>query len=153
VAGTVKKLFDKSITLSTTRGELDIKTSPKTELSNTNAHKDEEIDIRVGDFLLAIGQSDLKNTAVEKAEIFRQEKPQITKNYAVVKVASTVKNNKFSTIAIGENKPLELSLNRNSSVMDNDQKATQGAIKKDRLAIAVYGQNGPENLISLLYFL
>ncbi len=155
-SGSVNKIFENTITLSTIEGTVDIATAPDTQkvLTNPAAAKKTtgKPDVRVGDYLIVLGQANQEVFRAELIEIFRDTKPVINASWVSAKISSVAKSNIFSATSTKDNKLIELTLNKNSQIMENGKKVTAAAIVKDKTAIIIYkAQN--DNLTLLLHFL
>ncbi len=159
VAGNVSKIFENLITVSTFVTDTTIKltdttkiTIPSSAPSKSPTPKQKGPDIRVGDYIVALGTKLSDNqVAASQLNIFRDNKPQIDKTYSVVKFASPAKLKIFSGSQTKDNKLLEFKLDNNSQIFDNDKKADDRAIAKDRRAIVFYSSK--ENTASLIYII
>lgn len=157
-AGTVKKIFEGTLTITTTSGETELTTNSSTKYTNTNpptntkspAPKNQDNDVRVGDYIVAIGQNDQGSHRAEKIEIYRDNKPQLTKTYAAVKIASPAKSNIFSGNNLKDSKLLELMLDKNSQIFEGDKKVNASSIAKDKTAITFFTERDGDNVVSLL---
>ena len=156
IAGTINRIFDNNITLSTKDGNSDIKITSSTKnigrAKSPAKTSEEKLDIRVGDYLVAIGQKTPEILSAEKIEIFRENKPKIDASYAAVKIVSGAKNNIFSANTTKDNKLLEFTLNKNTQIIADGKKATSAIVTKDKIAIVIYKLEN-NNLVTLLHFL
>lgn len=160
-AGNVTKLFENLITATTLSGEFNIKTTDSTKTSiptppptKSPQPKTKGPDIRVGDFIIALGNKSKDNEiSASQINIIREDKPQIKKTYAAVKLASISKSKIFSASQIKDNKLLEFKLGTNSQIFSGDKKADEKAITKDKTAIIFYTPDGTDNIVSLAYLL
>src|SRR3990167_9014192 len=98
-AGSVKSILDKLITLTTSTGEKSVKTETKTNiimpsppLSKKPTPAPDE-SIRIGDFVIALGEVREEILNAQDLEIIRENKPQITKKIAVAKILTAAKAN------------------------------------------------------------
>lgn len=160
-AGLVNKIFENTLTVTTLSGEVTVKKTattttsiPKSDTAKpTPSPKNKDTDIRVGDYIVALGtktkDTDITASAIQ---IIRDNKPQITKKYASIKLATAAKLKIFSGNTLLDNKLIEFKLDK-TNVIDNDKKSDEKAIVKDKRAIVFYTPNGSDNIASLIYIL
>ena len=158
-AGNVTKIFQNTVTVSTANGDLNVSTSSSTKYtlptpppSKSPQPKTSGPDIRVGDFIIALGttSSDNSLTALQLT-VIRDNKPTISKTYSVVKLASAVKQKIFSGTSIVDNKLIEFTLDKNAQIFSSDKKADEKAITKNQTAIIFYAPQNQDNIASLVY--
>jgi len=160
-SGSVTKIFEGTITVSTAVGDVNISTSNSTKYvlptpppSKSPQPKTSGPDTRVGDFIIALGKSSSPNGLnASQITIIRENKPQITKTYSIVKLASTVKQKLFSGSQTTDNKLIEFTLSKNAQVFLADKKADEKAIQKGKSAIIFYTPQDKDNTASLIYIL
>ncbi|MBI3282923.1 hypothetical protein HYZ70_02500 [Candidatus Curtissbacteria bacterium] len=158
-AGPVKSIFDNLITLTTTGGDKNIRTSKSTSF-NVPEEEDvkeatEEVDnIRIGDYVVATGTSSDDDSIIAKnLEVIRVNKPVLTKEMAIGKIASNVRQNIFSVKNDKDGKIIEFALDKNSEIQEDGTAAKSDAIAKDKTAIVLFAKNKDVNLIDLIYLL
>lgn len=158
-AGIVKKIFENTLTVTTSSGDVDITTNSSTIITNTAPptqtkspppKSSADNDVRVGDYIVAVGEKDKNNLKAQKIEIYRDNKPAVGKTYAVVKIASPAKSNIFSGTNQKDSKLLEFTLDKNSQIFDKDKKTNALAILKDKTAIVIYSDRD-DGLVSSIY--
>lgn len=159
VAGTVKKLFQNSISITAISGEIDLETNTSTLFENQQTSKNSKSpssakeDLRVGDYIVGLGQPGSNSTfKAQTIKIYRDNKPAIKKSYAPLKFVSVVKNNIFSGTNLTNSKLLEFTLDKNSQIFELNKKVTSKTITKDKTAIIFY-QDSDTNLVTAIYFL
>lgn len=159
IAGLVNKIFENTLTVTTLGGDVTINktdtatiTAPKPD-TNKPASSPKASDIRIGDYVVAFGTKtqDTQVTA-SSIQVIRDNKPQITKKYVSVKLASAAKLKIFSGYNLVDNKLIEFKLDK-INVIDNDKKSDEKAIIKDKRAIVFYTSTGSDNIVSLIYIL
>lgn len=162
-AGSVKSIFNNVITLTTTSGEKKVKSDsqtivnlPKSQSPTPKAKQSpqpEKADIRVGDYIIVLGNSsqdtELKAISVD---IIRENKPEITKKYALAVVSSVVKNKLFAVKNLKDSSIVEFKLDKNSQILSESKKTDEKAIIKDRKVIIFY-RDDKENIVASLYLL
>ncbi|MEK7581272.1 MAG: hypothetical protein AAB512_03235 [Patescibacteria group bacterium] len=162
IAGTVSKIFDNLITVSATSGDQNVRTNtqtvksapkPAATKSPTPPPKSGSMDIRVGDYVVALGNPSSANELIASSvEIIRDNKPQITTKYVAITVSSVVKSKIFSGNNIQDTKLVEFKLGK-TNIIDTDKKADEKAIVKNKKAIIFYTTQNNENIVSLVYIL
>ncbi len=164
LSGSVKNIFDNAITLSSTSGDKKIKKNNQTQISlslsslavlpkNKQASNLKESDIRVGDYIIVLSSNTIETEILaDSIEIVRENKPEITKIYANVKIASVVKNKTFSTQSLENNNPLNFVLDKNSKIYIDSKKSDEKAITKEKKALIFY-TSGNDNIVSSIYIL
>ena len=162
LSGNVKNIFDNLITLTTTNGEKTFRQKSSTKLilpediSNSskkqNNLKDESI--RIGDYLIALGTvENEKEFNALLIKLIRENKPQNTVLFASSQILTGVKQNLFSVKNLKDNKIIEFSLDKNSKIVDNNQKTDTKNIIKDEKAIVFYKNQDSKNLATSIYLL
>ena len=129
-AGTVKNLFEDVVTITTFAGDKNIKTkgakvaSPSpSPVSKSKSPNPAEQKFRVGDFLLVLGNpASSDQIEATSIEIFRDNKPQLTKEVSIVKILSKVKDNSFSVKVEKGNNIEEFSLPKDPAISKDGQK-------------------------------
>lgn len=162
-AGSVKSIFNSVVTLTTASGEKKVKSDsqtivnlPKSQSPTPKAKQSpqpEKTDIRVGDYIVVLGNSsqdtELKAISVD---IIRENKPEITKKYALAVVSSVVKNKLFAVKNLKDSSIVEFKLDKNSQILSESKKTDEKAIIKDRKVIIFY-RDDKENIVASLYLL
>lgn len=163
-AGTVKNIFDNVLTIAAISGgdekvrqtnqtqiNLPATASPTPKTSTSN--KSQNIDIRVGDFIIALG-SNAQNQEItaESINILRDNKPTITKKYAFVTISSTVKSKIFSSTDLTNSNLLEFKLDTNAVISASTGKADEKSLIKGKKALVFYTP-GSDNIVSSVYIL
>ncbi len=161
-AGTVKNLFQNTITLTSTQGEKEIKTNAKTQTALSSPTptkspqpKNSDQNIRIGDYLVILAKSEDKTSIAENIQIYRSEKPQITKQVAYFKLLSVVKkpDNLFSAKDEKNNQLTELNLDKNSQILKDGKKLTSSDLQKDQKAIIVYYPQEDKKIVNFIQLL
>ncbi len=164
LSGSVKNIFDNTITLSSTSGDKKIKKNNQTQISlsqsslavlpkNKQTTSLKESDIRVGDYIIVLSSNSIESeTLADSIEIVRENKPELTKRYAAVKLATVVKNKIFSTQSLENNSPLSFILDKNSKIYIDSKKSDEKAITKEKKALIFYTP-GNDNIVSSIYIL
>jgi len=161
-AGIVKKIFENTLTVTTSSGEIEITTNSSTVYANTAPptptkspppKNSNDNDIRVADYIVAVGKEDKNNLKAKKIEIYRANKPSVDKTYSIVKIASPSKSNIFSATNTKDNKLLEFTLDKNTQILEKDKKVTTALIIKDKTAIVFYQTEDKENLVLKIHIL
>ena len=157
-AGTVKSLFGSSFTLTTGTGDKNIKTTKSTKI---NSPKNEEFEatasvediIRVGDFLVAIGNSkDNEAQDAKNLEIIRENKPNNVEILTAIKTTTGVSQNILAATN-RDNSPLSLTLDKNTQVRVAEKEGIVKDITKDKNAFVFYHTEGEKNTADLIYLL
>lgn len=158
-AGSVKSIFDNLITITTNSRDVNIRTGKSTNF-DVPTEEDveeatEEVDnIRIGDYVIATGDaSDQDSIIAKNLLVLRVNKPILSKEIIVGKIASSVRQNIFSAKNNKDGKIVEFTLDKNSQILLDGQDAKLDAIAKDKSAIILYTKDKDTNLIDLLYLL
>lgn len=160
-AGSVKSIFNNLITLTTTNGDKNVSAQnstnfafPKNVTDNSEATNSALSNIRVGDYMIALGKSEeTDKITAQKITIIRDNKPQNSELISTVKLLTAPRQNLFSAKNEKDGKILEFTLNKDSSIETNGQTAKSTDIAKDKRAIVVsYSSNGDQivDLITLI---
>ncbi|GEM_PF-3543598 len=159
-SGPVKSIFDTLTTVSTTEGDKKAQTKKTSELllpedeEETNATTSALSGIRIGDFAIALGTVDKEGAmSIQKLQIMRDPKPQISKSIVAVKILKEPKSNLFSANNLKDNKIIEFNLNKNSLVYINDQKAETKSILKEKRAVIFFEKEKDKNIAGFVYIL
>lgn len=157
-AGPVKTIFDNLITVSTISGEKTVKIAqsatielPKGEEAESTKSASENI--RVGDYLIALGEIAGDNLNAQRVEVIRKNKPQVVKKVLGAKILTSVRQNLFSAKETQENKILEFVLAKNSVVEVTGRQAKAEEIVKEKTAIIFFHQEGDKRIVDLIYLL
>ncbi len=160
-AGNVKSIFNNLITLGTAGGDKMVNaqkstdfTFPKIAGGNSEATTSAISNVRVGDYIVALGNAAEKDTiTAQKITVIRENKPQNSESINVIKLLTAPRLNIFSAKNEKDSKIIEFTLNKNSAVEVNGQAAKNADIAKDKRAIVVsYFSNG-DQLVDLIYIL
>ena len=165
--GSVKTILDNLLTISTPNGQKNIKSTkdtnitlpkPPTDEKNKNEASGSAIqNIRVGDFLIAQGNlaNSNKNDEIiaKKIEVTREDKPQINKKLAVVKILASPKGDLFSAKDLETDEILQFNLGKNPEISQEDKQSKPEDIIKNKNAIIIYYQDNDKNLVDLIYLL
>ena len=94
LAGSVKNIFQKVITLSTDSGEMKINQDKTTKVNYPSPapgiKSKGDQNIRVGDFLVVLGDNNSNDEiSAQSIDILRENKPQICKNIQIIKLISS----------------------------------------------------------------
>lgn len=156
-AGSVKSIFDTLVTLATPNGDRNIRTSKSTKI---NVPKEEQSagpaikNIRVGDYAIALGDSQDKDTQVAASlQIIRDSKPQNTEKLVTAKIITNPRQNLFSVKNQADDQIIELTLTKTSQVTTGEQKADIAEITKDKTAFIFYHQEKNQNIVNLIYLI
>lgn len=158
-AGSVKSIFDNLITITTQNGEKNIRTSKSTsfdvpEEEDVEEATEEVDNIRIGDYVVATGDATDEDSMIAKnLQVVRQNKPVLTKEMTVGKIASNVRQNIFSAKNNKDNKIIEFTLGKNTTILLDGQAAKSDSVVKDKSAIILYTKDKDTNLINLVYLL
>lgn len=162
LAGSVKNLFQNIITLNSPSGEKNVKTTTQTKTiipslgpTKSPLPKNQDQNVRIGDFLVVLGNEDGKETIAEEIEVYRQSKPQITKQVGIFKLLSLVKKpeNFFSTKDEKNNQIIEFTLDKNSEILKDGKILKSNDLQKDMQTIIVYHKDSDKNIPDLIYLL
>ncbi|OGD95661.1 hypothetical protein A3F02_02905 [Candidatus Curtissbacteria bacterium RIFCSPHIGHO2_12_FULL_38_9b] len=167
-AGNIKNIFDILITATFEEEQKEIKIDKSTiiqlpkniQIESTSSALEE---IRIGDFITALGQvksADDKNQIIASdVEIFRENKPQVTKKTRLLKTLSIVRQNIFSA-KDEQNNIIEFTINKNSQILDQGKETDSESIIKNKNAIIIYHTGSDslrseagKNIIDLIYLL
>lgn len=161
-AGSVKSIFDTLLTLTTTTGDKNVRTSKTTEITipeDEEESKNAQVkNIRIGDYAIALGNPPEGNTTDEDSivgtsiQILRDIKPQNNVRVAPVQVITPVRQNLFSAKS-QDQKIIELTLVKNSQIQTEDTVGKSTDIARDKSAIVFYHQEGDKNVVDLIYLL
>lgn len=160
-AGSVKSIFNNLITLTTTNGDKNVSsqkstgfTFPKNVSDNSEATNSAISNVRVGDYMVAIGKpEETDKITAQKITIIRDNKPQNSELISTIKLLTAPRQNLFSAKNEKDGKIMEFTLNKDSSIEVNYQVAKSTDIAKDKRAIVVsYTDKGDQivDLISLI---
>lgn len=158
-AGVVKTIFDTVVTITTNLGDKDIKTTKSTQF---NTPKDEDVEatttaedlVRVGDFIIAIGNSyNNKNLDAKSIQIIRDTTPHNSELLVSVKIIKPVVKNSFSAANIADSQNIQFTLDNSSQITKEDKSTTSKEISKDKRGFIFYRIDGDKNIVDLLYLL
>lgn len=160
-AGSVKSIFNNLITVTTSNGDRSISSQkstdyifPKNSEDSTEATASAITNVRVGDYMIALGNRDeTDKIAAQKITIIRENKPQNSETVNAVKLLTAPRQNLFSAKNIKDDKILEFTLKKESKIESNNQTIKSIDITKDKRAIIVsYADKGDQivDLISIL---
>lgn len=156
-AGLVKNIFDNLITLTTQSDEKTVRKTSSTDITATEIQNIKETkppDIRVGDYLLALGNTSSENEiSAVTIEIFRENKPQNNKKYMLAKILSVPRQNVFSAKNQQDNKTVEFSLQKATTVSNDGKEGSPKDITKDKNVIIFYSTTNNKNSVDLIYLL
>jgi len=153
LAGPVKGIFDNIITITSIEGEQTIRQKSSTDVIFPES-EDEGNDIRVGDYLIALGSvENEKDFDAQTIEIIRSDKPQNLEKYVAGTLLSGVKENIFSIRNQQDSDIVELTLNDDSTLTLSGDEAETEDIIKDSLAIILYYREKGENITDLVFLL
>lgn len=157
-AGSVKTIFENILTLSTPAGEKNIRTlktteiviptEDETEIESTKSALD---GVRVGDYLIALGNLSQDTLNAKRLEIIRQNKPQVTKKLVTAKILTQVRQNLFSGRDLKESKIQEFTLTKDSQILIGGQKAESEDIAKNKEAFIFFTTGGGKKIVDLIY--
>ena len=155
LTGPVKSIFDNIITITTTQGEQTIRQKSSTKLILPEAENDKEDgDIRVGDFLIALGEiENEKDFDTSSIEVIREEKPQNNEKYVAGVLLTKVNKNIFSVRNQKDSQIVEFNLSKDSKISKNGEDAQIEDIAKDKKAIIVFYTKDNENTADLIYLI
>jgi len=155
LTGPVKSIFDNLITITTAQGEQTIrqKSSTKLILPETESDKEDD-DIRVGDFIIALGEiENEKDFDTSSIEVIREEKPQNNEKYLAGALLTKVNKNIFSVRNQKDSQIVEFNLSKDSKISKNGEDAQIEDIAKDKKAIIVFYTKDNENTADLIYLI
>lgn len=166
-AGSIKSLLGNLITISTPSGEKNIQASqsvkielPKDAENESESTKSALQNLRVGDYLIALGDLSGGTLNAQSLKILRKDKPQIIKKISLAKILTSIRQNLssgrkglFSAKVIETNEIVEFTLNKNSSVALDDQQGKNENIEKNKNALIVYHPAEDQKLVDLIYLL
>jgi len=166
-AGSVKTILDNLLTISTPNGQKNIRSTKDTNITLPKPPADEKNkneasgsaiqNIRVGDFLIAQGNlaNSNKNDEIiaKKIEVTREDKPQINKKLAVVKILASLRGDLFSAKDLETDEILQFNLSKNSEIFQEDKQSKPKDITKNKNTIVIYLVKGDKNLVDLIYLL
>lgn len=166
-AGPVKTILDNLLTISGPNGQKNIRSTkdtnitlpkpPAAEKNKNEASGSALQNIRVGDFLIAQGNlaSSNKNDEItaKKIEVTREDKPQINKKLATVKILASLRGDLFSAKDLETDEILQFNLGKNSEISQEDQQSKPEEITKNKNAIVIYHVKDDKNLVDLIYLL
>jgi len=158
-AGSVKSIFDNLVTVTTQTEDINIRTA-KSTIFDVPKEEDvkeatEEVDnIRIGDYVIATGDaSDQDSLIAKNLQVIRTNKPQLTKQMVIAKIASTLRQNIFSAKNNKDAKIIEFTLDKNSEILQDGNEVKSEIITKDKSAIIFYTEDNDTSLIDLIYLL
>ncbi len=160
-AGPVKTIIDPLITISTDSGQKVVKTTNATAITLPTANDEEGAtgsairNIRVGDYLIALGDSSesAEEVTAKKIEVVRENKPQIVQKLTQVKILTAPRQNLFSAKITETNEIIEFNLTSNSRISLADGQGKSADIVKEKNAIIIYHLKDDKNLPDLIYLL
>jgi len=154
LAGSVKNIFDNLITITTSNGEKTFRQKSSTKLNFPKNSEEDDKDIRVGDYLIALGaQVNEKDFNAQSVEVIRENKPQNLILYASCQLLTAPKSNLFSAKNLRDNKLLEFNLDKNSKIFEDEKLVDNKSIAKDKKAIVFYQNQDGKNLVKTIYLL
>jgi len=147
-AGTVKNLFEDVVTITTFAGDKNIKTKGAKVASPSPSP------VSKSKSLLVLGNpASSDQIEATSIEIFRDNKPQLTKEVSIVKILSKVKDNSFSVKVEKGNNIEEFSLPKDPAISKDGQKGTADDIQKDKKAIIISHPQDNKKIVDLVYLL
>lgn len=159
-AGSVKSILSGVLTASTLSGEKTIRTTKFTKINLPPPPKDEETpdepkvtDIRVGDYITALGTASDPNSQVAKIiDVIRENKPQIQKELIFAEIETQPRQNLFS-VKDQEGKIRQFSIGKNTKIQiaGDDGKATD--VTGDKSALIFFHEENNKNAADLIYLL
>jgi len=159
-SGPVKTIFDTLLSINTENGEKKIQTKKSTEFVFPDNEEEKSptasalSGVRIGDFAIALGTIDKeKLMGAQKLAILRDNKPQINKKFAAVKILKDPRLNLVSAANLNDNKLIEITINKTTDITSNDKDGTAKDISKDKKAIVIFEKEGDKNLADLVYLL
>ena len=154
LAGSVKNIFDNLITLTTSSGEKTFRQKSSTKLTFPKNAEEDDRDIRVGDYLIALGaQVNEKDFNAQSVEVVRENKPQNLILYSSSQLLTAPKGNLFSAKNLKDNKLIEFSLDKNPKIYENEKLVDTKSIAKDKKAIVFYKNQDGNNLAVTIHLL
>lgn len=170
-AGPVKSIFDTLITVTTSHGQKNIRSSKNTpiELPTDQSNKSQEAakspleDIRVGDYVIALGKSSDSDTLIASTiSVQRDNKPQNSKNLLLSQIQNSPSKNIFQAKDLASQKVLEFTLTPETQLLSAVPLPTpsprasnfyQENIKKNHRVIIIYQIENNKNIANLIYLL
>lgn len=154
LAGSVKNIFDKLITLTTSSGEKTFRQKSSTKLTFPKNAEEDDKDIRVGDYLIALGaQVNEKDFNAQSVEVVRENKPQNLILYSSSQLLTAPKGNLFSAKNLKDSKLIEFTLDKNSKIYEDEKLVDNKSITKDKKAIVFYKNQDGNNLAVTIHLL
>lgn len=156
-AGSVKSIFDTLVTIATPNGDRNIRTSKSTKIDVPEEKQSTGAaikNIRVGDYAIALGDSQDKDTLVaQKLQIVRENKPQNSKQFVAGKIITNVRANLFSIKNQANDQIIELTLTKNSQVNIGENQGKTTDIIRDKTALIFYHPDGDKKIVDLVYLI
>lgn len=155
-AGSVKNILGNAITVSTKEFEGTISTDKNTTFEIPKDEEEATVsaikNVRLGDYAIALGEIGKDNNLKAKSvEIVRENKPQNTRNFAIVQILTTPKQNAFKTKNDKDAKTIDLTLSKTSQVIIEDKVQKPEKITKNKKAIIIYHKDEGDNIVELIY--
>lgn len=167
VAGSVKSTFDNLVTITGTSGDKNVRTytqtvydqpaipvaSPSSKKASPQPSPKDSGDVRVGDFAIALGDTNADSISAKKVILIRQDKPQNKELIAQGQIITDVKQNLFSIKNTKDGQIVELKLGKNSDVQFPDKDGSFKDISKDKTVIIFYSSVDKDNIPDLIWIL
>lgn len=154
--GDVKSVFDTVITITTDEGEIGVRTNQNTKIEIPPSPDDSGEEgikgIRIADFALVIGERNKDIITASSVQIFRNSKPQIEKDFKIIKTLANSKRSFFNA-KDQDGQILEFSLNNASEISNDGNEAKESDIIKDKNAIVIFYKQNDKNIVDFIYLL
>lgn len=154
-SGLVKSTFDTLITITVEGNDQTIRQKSSTELFYDDSIDEEDTDIRVGDFIMALGNAtENKDFDANSLYILRNNKPKNISEYLYGIFTSDVKANIFSARDQKNANLVEFFLSTETGFLIGSDEGTEDDIVKDNRALILFHEDEDnDNVADLIYIL
>ena len=159
-AGSVKKILDTLITVSSNSDEKDVRTLNSTFTFSQDNPEEAALSpirrIRIGDFIIAQGflpqDKNDNHLKANKIEVLRENVPLNTRELVLAKTLATVKQSRLQVQNLSTGSTLELSVGKESGFFLDGEKIDTKAVEKDKNAISIFHKED-KDIIDLIWLL
>lgn len=157
-AGSLKSILESAITVTTAGGEKNVKTSKSTVIELPQGEKPDATrsalgGLRVGDYVIALGNLSDTTLDAKKIQIIRSQKPTLNVQLGNFTVLAAVKQNIFSARIEKESKIEEFTIEKNTQVLKDGQSTKTDDVTKDKKVLIIYEAKEGSKLAKLVYLL
>ena len=154
--GEVKTTFDTVITITSYGNEIGIRTNNQTEFNLPQIEPSQQEQgikgIRIGDFAIVIGTQNKDVVTASEVNILRENIPQNSKQFEIVKLLTNSKSRFFSS-KDDKGQIHEFTLASDSQIKENMQEAEESDIQKEKSAIIIFHEQKGKKIADDLYLI